>query len=117
MLTPLEKSVLEMLLDGSDEAFDTLKQQLNCATVTKREFTGVGFFTNFAVPNDAQIKRNVSDMTLGGVRAEFPGLKHGAGFLLFIREGVITMLEGFTYDEDWPENTDDFKLFRTASNQ
>jgi hypothetical protein len=115
MLTPLEKSVLDMVLDKPGEPYDTLKQQLNCATVLKREFTGVGFFTQFAIRNDAQIKRDVSDMSLGGIGAEFPSLKHGAGFVLFIRGGVVATLEGFTYDEDWPENTGDFKLFRTTS--
>ena len=115
MLTPLEKSVLDMLLDKPGEPFPTLQQQLSCATVSKREFSGVGFFTEFALSNDAAVRRDVPDMTLGDVSAELPGLEHGAGFVLFIREGVITMLEGYTYDEKWPEKTDGFTLFRTAS--
>lgn len=51
-------------------------------------------------------------MTIGEVGAEFPGLQHGAGFLLFIRGGVVTMLERYTYDESWPESTDEFALHR-----
>ena len=35
---------------------------------------------------------------------------HGAGFLLFIRGGVISMLEGYTDDESWPASTDEFTL-------
>jgi hypothetical protein len=116
MLTPLEKSVLDMLLDKPGEPFDTLRRQLACATVSKREFTGVGFFTHFALPKEAQVKRDVPDMTFGDVGAEFPGLEHGAGFILFIRGGGVTMLEGYTYvDDQWPERTDEFKLFKTAS--
>jgi hypothetical protein len=115
MLTPLEKSVLEMLLDKPGGSFDTLRRQLSYATVSKREFSGVGFFTKFALPKDAQIKRDVPDMTLGDIGAELPGVEHGAGFVLFIRGGVVTMLESYTYDEKWPESTDEFKLFRTAS--
>ncbi len=116
MLTALEKSVLDMLLDKQGEPFDTLRRQLSCATVSKREFTGVGFFTKFSLPDEAQVRHTVPDMTLGGVGAEVPGLKHGAGFILFVRDGVVSMLEGYTYvDDQWPERTDEFKLFRTAS--
>jgi hypothetical protein len=115
MLTLLEKSVLDTLLDKTGEPFDTLRRQLSEATVSQREFTGVGFFTEFVLPPDAQVKRDVPDMTLCGIGAEFPGLEHGAGFVLFIRGGVVSMLEGFTFDEKWPENTNEFKLFRIAS--
>src|SRR6266404_8333231 len=106
MLTPLEKSVLDKLVDKPGEPFETLRRQVSCATVSKRKFSGVGFFTEFSLPSDAQVSRNVADMTLGDIGAELPGLKHGAGFVLFIRGGVITMLEGYSYDEKWPENTD-----------
>jgi hypothetical protein len=61
---------------------------------------------------DAGVRRDLPDMHIGDVGAEFPALKHGAGFVLFVRGGVITMLEGYTYDEAWPERTDEFRLFR-----
>jgi hypothetical protein len=51
-------------------------------------------------------------MTLGDIGADIPGLAHGAGFVLFVRGGVISMLEGFSYDEKWPESISEFKLFR-----
>jgi hypothetical protein len=112
MLTPLEKAVLDMMLDKPGEPFDTVRQQLATATVTKREFSGVGFFTNFELPADAPVRRDLPDATLGGVNAAFPNLQHGAGFLLFIRGGVVTTLEGYTYDEQWPTRTDEFSLQR-----
>jgi len=115
MLTTLEKAVLEKLLERRGEPFDTLRRQVSCASVSKREFSGVGFFTEFALPASAQVARDVPDMTIGDVGAEIPTLEHGAGFVLFIRGGVVTMLEGYTYDESWPENTDEFKLFTTTS--
>jgi hypothetical protein len=112
MLTPLEKAVLDMLLDRPGEPYATIRQQLAHATVAKREFSGVGFFTDFALPADAPVRRDLADTTIGDVGAEIPSLKHGAGFVLFIRSGAITMLEGFTYDEPWPSSTDGFTLIR-----
>ena len=112
MLTALEKTVLDLLLDKQSEPFDTIRQQLAHAIITNREFTGVGFFTDFLLPENAPVRRDLPDSTLGGVDAEFPGLKHGAGFLLFIRDGTISMLEGYTYDEPWPTSIPDFRVYK-----
>lgn len=115
MQSPLERAVVGMLLDKPGEPFDTIRQQLWHATISARRFTGVGFFTDFTVAPDAPVRRDLPDATIGDVRADFPGLQHGAGFLLFIRDGVVTMLEGFTYDEPWPAITDGFKLHRNTA--
>jgi hypothetical protein len=42
----------------------------------------------------------------GSVAAVVPGggAPHGAGCILFVREGRLAMLEGFSYDDEWPEN-------------
>ena len=104
-----------MMLEKPSENLQTIKQQLAVANVAGREFTGKGFFTNFIVPVDATIKRDLPNMELTGFNAEFPNLEHGAGFILFIRDGVVSWLEGFTYDENWPDKTDGFKLIRTKA--
>jgi len=38
---------------------------------------------------------------IGDVHAELAGLSHGAGFVLFIKDGRLDCLEGLTYDEAW----------------
>lgn len=110
MLTPLEKAVLDMMLDQPGEPYEVVRRQLAHAKVVGRKFTGVGFFTDFIVPSEAAVQRNLPNMELSGVGAVFPNLKHGAGFLFFIRDGVIKMLEGYTYDEPWPEEVSEFQL-------
>jgi hypothetical protein len=110
MLSPLEKAVLDLILDKPGEPFDTAREQLACAIVSDRQFTGAGFFAHFALPPDAPVRRDLPDATIGDVGAQFPTLENGAGFLLFMRGGVITMLEGYTYDEAGPTDTDGFKV-------
>ncbi|MFZ2641327.1 MAG: hypothetical protein WA117_10050 [Verrucomicrobiia bacterium] len=112
MLTSLEKAVLDMMLDKPGAEFEVIRQQLAHATVKDRNLSGVGFFTDFVVPTDTTVLRDLPNMEIGGIEAEFPDLKHGAGFVLFIRDGVIRMLEGYTYDEPWPEKIDEFRLSR-----
>ena len=111
MFTPLENAVLDTLLDRPGEPYETIRRQLSFATVSRREFTGVGFFTDFVLSSDAPVGRDLPNMEIGGVGAELPGVKHGAGFLLFVRTGVVSMLEGYTYGEDWPVHIDEFRIF------
>ena len=112
MLTPLEKSVIDLLLEKPGEPFDTIRQQLANANIIKRTFTAVGFFTDFELTAGAPVRRDLPDCTIGDVGAEFPRLQHGAGFLLFIRGGTVSMLEGYTYDESWPTTTDEFRVYK-----
>jgi len=44
------------------------------------------------------------------VIAIIPGLEQPAGFVLFINDGVLNELEGFTIDEPWPGATDRFSI-------
>ena len=112
MFTPLEKAVLDMMLDKPGEPFETVSQQLAHATVSKREFSGVGFSTDFIVPAAAAVQRDLPSMEISDVGADFPSVQHGAGFVLFIRGGVVSMLEGFTYGEPWPTDTGGFRVHR-----
>jgi len=48
--------------------------------------------------------------------ADIEGLAHGAGFTLFLRDGVIDMLEGFSYDEPWPKEVARFQVRRSGKN-
>jgi hypothetical protein len=115
-LTPLEAAVLDKLLAKAGEPFDTIRQQLAHASVSSRKFTGVGFFTHFAIPPEAPVGRDLRSTELRGIGAKIPGVQDGAGFLLFIRDGVISFLEGYTYGNAvWPDPITEFTLFETLT--
>ncbi|NMG72897.1 hypothetical protein [Parazoarcus communis] len=104
-----EQAVLEKLLDGDFPLLIQLRQQLARCTVAKREFTGFGFYTTLSVPAD--VRRTVGlDVKFGDVVGKIPELPSGAGFLLYVKNGVLDMLEGYSYDEPWPSSIDNFSL-------
>jgi hypothetical protein len=110
-LTPLEQAVMKNVLDGDHPILTALRKQLENATISSREFSGVGFFTRFSYPKTVQpLSLPVKNLEFGDVGAEIRGIQHGAGFLLFVRDGFLQTLEGYTYDEPWPKDTDTFKL-------
>ena len=47
---------------------------------------------------------------LDDVLADVEGLNHGAGFVLYVRNGVMDLLEGYCYDEPWPPVVGAFAL-------
>lgn len=108
-LLPLEKGVLCKLLEGDDPLLVALRLQLaNCA-VAQRELTGCGFYATLAVSVDAPRVDDV-DAKFGDVVADISGLANGAGFLLYLKDGLLDMLEGYSFDEPWPKSTDIFEL-------
>jgi hypothetical protein len=100
----LERDVIATLLRPDHPVFEALRQQFAVCRVKSREFTGVGFFTRLlvtgvVVPTELTRIR----FHLGDVAATLDGLEHGAGFVLWIENGVLATLEGFSYDEPCPD--------------
>jgi hypothetical protein len=113
-LTPLEQQVLAMLLAGEDGMLAVLRRQAGVATVSSREMTGVGFHTDFSVPRDAERLAGRPRFTLTGVDGSAANVRHGVGFVLFVADGALATLEGFTYDEPWPDDIQGLTLTRRA---
>jgi hypothetical protein len=107
-LDDLERAVLEMLLVGDHPALVVLRRQMEHVSVAGRETTGVGFFCDLSVDDGCPTVDR--DFHLGDVHAEIEGLAHGAGFVLFVRGGRLSLLEGFSYDEPWPDTVRSFSL-------
>ena len=110
-LSDFERAVLAKTFQGSHPALGALREQLEQAEVLDREFTGVGFFTSFRVSGDAPRAKTKKDrIGFGDVVAELEGLDHGAGFVLFIDDGYLEMLEGYCFEETWPSEIGRYEL-------
>ena len=104
MLNDIETTVMGMLLAGEHPALAVLRDQLAAAEVIEREFSGVGFFTHFRVPACSP-RLDRGRLVIGDVHATLTGLEHDAGFLLFVTDGVLDMLECFIADDRWPNES------------
>lgn len=109
-LNEFEQAVLDKLLAGSHPVLVALRVQAERARLTSREYTGAGFFCSFEVPSDATLLTSQQDFEFGDVDAVVDGLEHGAGFIIFVRGGCLDNLEGYSYEEPWPEEIHTFKL-------
>jgi hypothetical protein len=109
-LTSLEDRVMRMLLAGDDDALTVLRQQIKQAQISSRKLTGVGFYTEFSLPSEIARLVGRPSFKLGDVNGAAANIKHGLGFLLYVTDGAIAMLEGYTYDESWPNNVEELVL-------
>jgi len=109
-LEVLERRVLEMVVAGEHAVMRRLQVQVTVCGVRDRERTGVGFFTMLDVDRSMAEPADVESARFGDVVAEMDGLRFGAGFLLTITGGYLDQLEGYTFEEPWPEAVGKFSL-------
>jgi hypothetical protein len=97
VLSSLEQAVLDAIALQVPEVADALAGQQGKVRVTVRENTGAGFHTTLDASRGSPIRGVTSP--LGDVGATIVGLQHGMGFLLWLRDGHIHQLEGYSYEE------------------
>jgi hypothetical protein len=107
----IERQAMEFLLRGDHPVLAVLRDQAALAHVAKRNFTGVGFFTHFDLRSTAARLSSRRRIVIGDVSADVARVQHGAGFLLFVEDGLIDMLECFTYDDAWPTDATLTRLY------
>ena len=108
-VTTLEADVLTKLMEAHPDYGPLIQAQLELATIASRRKTWFGFFLNFAVSPLALFEP--ANFELNDVYADIEGLEHGAGFVLFIRNGRLSFLEGHSHDEDWPGHVGEYEVF------
>lgn len=87
-----------------------LESDADAIEVVSRDFSGAGFFVEYKrSPNPRCIgyNRNISTP----IYADIAELKWGVGFVLYIADGEIFELEGFTHGpESWPSKITDYQF-------
>lgn len=114
-LAELERAVLTKLLAGEHPLLERLRNQLSNCQVSRRELTGAGFYAYLDV-GDAPAADDVN-LRFGDVIAEIEGMAHGAGFVLYVEHGRLSMLEGYGYDDPWPSTITAYTLKYSAGEE
>ncbi|EGQ8092447.1 TPA: hypothetical protein RQK93_001704 [Vibrio vulnificus] len=106
--TQLEHAALEYTFSKECPEF---LEHLPCITVKSREYTGIGVYVYFEYFEKPSTKLTDSKRLGHSIYAEIEGLKGGAGFVVYIDDGAITLLECFSHSsETWPSVLANFKF-------
>ena len=96
-LWPIERAILEAAAHDHQASADGLREQIATAQVTNFENTGGGFFSTIKVSPDAP--RLTDQSPLDAATGSVASISHGMGFLVFLEDGRISLIEGYTYDD------------------
>lgn len=110
-INSLERDALESALSGADPWKEQLRRQVERLTVSRRENTGVGFYTYFTLPSDVpavSIPKEYEKLPIETV-ANHPLISGGVAFLVWLQDGHIHMLEGAA-GVAWPLNDNEFRF-------
>jgi hypothetical protein len=95
IINPLEAEILK-------EAFGFDDVEIKHTKLVDREMTGVGFYTRVAIPECRAEEINEWNGRLPELQGDHALLKNGAGFIFWKETNRELTIEGYTYDELWP---------------
>lgn len=106
-----EQKVMKMLIAGEGEPYQTLQKQYEQAIVVKREFTGVGFFTDFKISDElvtnSKMYARVDDVQVNCSDGQM------YLFILYVNDGKIRALEGYSVIDEWKYNYDHAEIIHS----
>ncbi len=108
-----EQAVMHKIMEHDTSINNVLREQYKRVHIECRDFTGVGFFTDFIVPNNVLHIIEPVEYGYGDVDATINDV-YGYGFVLFIKDGLMTCLEGYTWQDSWPDTIYSYNLFHTT---
>ena len=105
-----EDEVIKRIIAENPELSKTLKRQYSSSIILSRKFTGAGFYTEYEITDKSLLLPDKSNH-LGKTQAKVDGLEYGMGFILYVKDGIISTLEGHTYGEAfWPKTIISYHL-------
>lgn len=115
----LVEDVMDMLLEGNLELLQVIKKQYNASTIKSIEDTGAGFYVNFEVRDiSLKLQSPKDNISFGDVYGMYDGIFGAVGFVLFIRNGFISCLEGYSNIGGlWPTDDTDIELYYSTQGQ
>jgi hypothetical protein len=108
----LERAVIESFL--ADRSFELKKSTVNfdAVKISDREFTGVGFLTEFERSVELKLFEDKFSLRWGRVGARLNTSKLETGYLIYVDGGYLTTVEGYTYGDEWPKEIEHIELYK-----
>jgi predicted lipoprotein len=92
---PIERAALEAAAHDYQASADRLGQQIAAAQVIDFKNTGNGFFSTVRVSPEAP--RLTDKSPLDAATGSVGSIEHGMGFLVFLEDGYVSLIEGYTH--------------------
>ena len=116
-ITELEKIVIERML--VDRTLKPLKLAVDFdrVSIRDREFTGAGFLTEFERSEELKLFDDKTSLRWGKVGARLNASELETGYLIYVDDGFLTTIEGYTYGEEWPHQIEQIDLYELKAGE
>ncbi|MDY7093938.1 MAG: hypothetical protein SX243_13280 [Acidobacteriota bacterium] len=114
-LTELEASVLGRMFADNELPPRRGELHAEAVDVVDREFTGVGFLTELRRSPELKLFKDGVSMRWGEVGARLNATKIETGYLVYVDNGYVTAIEGYTYGDEWPAKVEQIEFYKLTS--
>lgn len=107
----LEKAVIGRML--SDRELEPARSTVDFdkVSVSSREYTGLGFLTELESAEELKLFKDGVSLRWGNVGARLNASRQETGYLVYVDNGYVTAVEGYTYGDDWPDQVEQIELY------
>lgn len=113
--TELERAVIRRILADPDLKHVRVTINFDTVTVSERDQNGAGFMTHFERSEELRLFDNGVSLRWGKVGARLNAYKLETGYLVYVDDGYVSTIEGYTYGEKWPDLVEQFELYELTS--
>lgn len=109
--TDLEIAVLKMMLAHADPPASTAVLDPEAVKVIERAFTGIGVMTSLEQCEGLRLFDKGVALRWGEIGARLNADRLETGYVVYVDDGYVNTIEGYTYGRDWPREVDRFELY------
>lgn len=91
--------IVSDIIEQNQDYKDILQSQFDSVKVKERRKFERGFCTDYIIDENAKTLGDGVEMQLGNSQWNINGVKNGTDYILWVKNGKISHLEGFTYEE------------------
>lgn len=102
-ISKFEEMIITDIIEHNPDYREILLSQFNAAKVKERKKYERGFCTDYVIDDGVQTFGDGVDMRLSGSQWNINDVDNGTDYILWVKNGKISSLEGFTYEEKWPD--------------
>ena len=110
-VTKLEELVIGRML--ADHELESVRStaSFDAVMVRDRELTGVGFLTELERSEELRLFDAGVSFRWGKLGARLNASRLETGYLVYVEDGYVTAVEGYTYGDKWPDEVERIELY------
>ena len=113
-LNKLEIEVLNHYLDSKGIEKEYFGKNFETIEVIERRIIGSGYMVEIKTDKSLEDRGVLNDRGGGDLEGVINN-KIAVGFVVYVDDGMLNAIEGYTFEEVWPENISDYTITRNEN--